>query len=72
MGADADACDYQRPAYFTADASAGLNLDRWAISVFAKNLTNNQQVIQRPSIQGVDEEYRLRPRTLGVTAAYEF
>jgi len=64
--------DYIRPAYVTADASAGLTLDRWEFTVFAKNLTNNQRIIQQPSIQGVSEAYYLRPRTIGVTAAYEF
>jgi hypothetical protein len=40
--------------------------------VFAKNLTNNQRIIQQPSIQGVSEAYYLRPRTIGVTASYDF
>ena len=64
--------DYQRPGYFTADASAGLGLERWEFTVFAKNLTNTQTVLQRPSIQSVSEAYYLRPRTIGVTAAYTF
>ena len=37
----------------------------------AKNLLNNYKIIQRPSIQGVDEALYLRPRTIGITAAYE-
>jgi outer membrane receptor protein involved in Fe transport len=64
--------DYIRPAYVTADASAGLSLDRWEFTLFVKNLTNNQRIIQQPSIQGVSEAYYLRPRTIGLTAAYEF
>jgi iron complex outermembrane receptor protein len=64
--------DYVRPAYVTADASAGFSFDRWEFTVFAKNLTNNRKIIQQPSIQGVNEAYYLRPRTVGVTAAYEF
>ena len=64
--------DYIRPAYVTADASAGLTLDRWEFTLFAKNLTNNQRIIQQPSIQGVSEAYYLRPRTIGITAAYDF
>ena len=64
--------DYIRPAYVTADASAGLTLERWEFTLFAKNLTNNRQIIQQPSIQGVSEAYYLRPRTIGLTAAYEF
>jgi outer membrane receptor protein involved in Fe transport len=64
--------DYTRPAYFTADASAGMTFDRWEFSVFAKNLSNNNKVIQQPPIQSVTEAYYLRPRTIGVTASYEF
>jgi iron complex outermembrane recepter protein len=69
---DPTSTDYQRPSYFTADASAGLSLDRWEFTVFVKNLTNNHTVIQQPSIQSLTEAYYLRPRTIGVTANYEF
>ncbi|MDP9043999.1 MAG: TonB-dependent receptor [Pseudomonadota bacterium] len=64
--------DYIRPAYFTADASAGTTLDRWEVTLYVKNLTNNHDVIQQPSIQGVNEAYYLRPRTIGLTAGYQF
>jgi len=64
--------DYIRPAYFNADASTGVSFDRWEISLFVKNLTNNQRIIQQPSIQSVNEAFYLRPRTIGVTASFEF
>ncbi|HJV61232.1 MAG TPA: TonB-dependent receptor, partial [Albitalea sp.] len=64
--------DYVRPGYFTATASAGLTLDRWEFSVFAKNLTNNHKIIQQPLIQSVPQAYYLRPRTIGLTASYQF
>ncbi len=64
--------DYLRPGYFTADASVGLNVDRWEFSVFAKNLTNNHRILQQPSVQGVSEAYYLRPRTIGITAYRDF
>ncbi len=64
--------DYVRPAYVNADASTGLTLERWEFSAYVKNLFDNNQVIQRPSIQGVPEVYQLRPRTVGVTARYDF
>jgi outer membrane receptor protein involved in Fe transport len=67
-----DQKDYQRPAYFTADGSTGLSFDHWEFTLFAKNLTNVKKVIQQPSIQAVDEAYYLRPRTIGLTASYEF
>jgi iron complex outermembrane receptor protein len=64
--------DYARAAYFTADASAGVNWDRWELTAFVKNLTDTKTAIQHPKIQNVPEAYYLRPRTVGVTANYEF
>ncbi len=64
--------DYQRPSYFTADASTGMTFDRWEFSLFVKNLSNVKKVIQQPSIQSVSEAYYLRPRTIGVTGSYDF
>jgi len=63
--------DYLRPSYVTADASAGVTWKRWELSLFVKNLTNNHRIIQQPSIQSVNQALYLRPRTIGVTVAYE-
>ena len=64
--------DYDRAAYFTADASAGANWDKWEVTMFVKNLNNNRTQLQHPNVQNVSEAYYLRPRTIGVTANYEF
>jgi outer membrane receptor protein involved in Fe transport len=64
--------DYQRAAYFTADASFGVNWDKWEVTAFVKNLNGNHTQLQHPSVQNVSEAYYLRPRTIGVTANYEF
>ena len=64
--------DHLRPGYFTADASARLALERWDVSLFVRNLANNRQVIQQPSIQGVDTAHYLRPRTVGLSTSYTF
>jgi iron complex outermembrane receptor protein len=64
--------DYNRPSYFTADMSTGVNFDKWEFTAFVKNVGDNHAVIQRPNIQSVDEAYYLRPRTIGVTGNYEF
>jgi len=64
--------DHLRASYFTADASAGVNWDKWEVTAFVKNLNNNHVQIQHPDVQGVSEAYYLRPRTIGVTANYEF
>jgi outer membrane receptor protein involved in Fe transport len=67
-----DDADYPRAAYFTTDASTGLNWDRWEITAFVKNLNNNHTLLQHPNVQNVREGYYMRPRTIGVTANYEF
>jgi outer membrane receptor protein involved in Fe transport len=67
-----DSTDYQRPGYFTAGGAVGLNFGKVEVSAFVKNLTNNDKVIQRPDVQGVSTVYHLRPRTVGVTANFDF
>ncbi|MCK9688509.1 TonB-dependent receptor [Scleromatobacter humisilvae] len=64
--------DHLRASYFTADASAGVNWDKWEVTAFVKNLNNNHVEIQHPNVQSVSEAYYLRPRTIGMTANYEF
>ena len=44
--------DYNRPSYATIDAVLGLDYSRWEFSLFGKNLTNNNKIIQHPSVQG--------------------
>jgi iron complex outermembrane receptor protein len=61
--------DYQRPAYSTVDASVGATYDRWELTLFVKNLTNSDKVIQRPNVQSVSEGYRIAPRTIGISLA---
>jgi iron complex outermembrane recepter protein len=58
--------DFSRPSYKTIDASVGVNVERWEISLFAKNLTNDQTILQRPFVQFLTEAYRQRPRTVGL------
>jgi outer membrane receptor protein involved in Fe transport len=80
--------DYKRPSYITLDMSAGIDFGRWEITLFGRNLTNNNKIIQRPDIQGsASPEYEfdylgvptrnvqgftLRPLTVGLNAAMKF
>ena len=64
--------DYDRPSYFTVDASTGVNFDKWELTLFVKNANNNHTAIQHPSVQYVSEAYYLRPRQIGVSGNYEF
>lgn len=59
--------DYVRPSYNTVDASVGATFGTWEVSLFAKNLLNNDKVIQKPNVQFVSEGYRLRPLTVGLS-----
>jgi len=70
---DSTNLDFQRPSYSTYDASVGLTRDIWEVTLYVKNLTNNQMVIQRPQVQGTaNEVYRMTPRTIGMSLSAKF
>ena len=50
----------------------GVNLGRFEVSLFAKNLANNTTILQSPTINSVTVGYTLRPRTLGVAVQAKF
>ena len=59
--------DYNRPSYKTLDASVGAAFAKdWELSLFGKNLLNDQTVIQKPLVQFLTEAVRQRPRTIGL------
>ena len=65
--------DFQRPSYNSVDASTGVSRDNWEVSLFVKNLLNNNMVIQRPIVQSeLGEVYRIAPRVIGVSLAAKF
>ncbi len=80
--------DYKRPGYITLDMAAGLDFGRWEVTVFGRNLTNNNKIIQRPDIQGSASSaygldylgsfvrnaqgFTLRPLTVGMNASMRF
>ena len=79
--------DYKRPSYVSLDAVTGIDVGRWEITVFGKNLTNNNKIIQRPDIQGSTAGYGFtylgqglantqgfteRPLTVGMNATMKF
>jgi len=68
----ASSADYSRKAYYTTDLSGGISLDKWEFTAFIKNANNDNTAIQHPNVQGIDEAYYLRPRTLGISGNYEF
>lgn len=68
------------------DASVGLQFDKWSASIFIDNLTNEDSITAsdgdlryngtKPGLQYSvdlgDQEYRVRPRTIGVGLNYQF
>jgi outer membrane receptor protein involved in Fe transport len=66
--------DYTRPYYSLFQASAGATIGRYDFSIFAKNLTDDDKIIQRPNIlnAGYDEGYRIAPRTIGANVHVNF
>jgi outer membrane receptor protein involved in Fe transport len=64
--------DYDRPAYHTADMSAGLAFDSVDLSVFVKNAFDTDTVIQHPRVASIVQGYRVAPRSIGVSLAAKF
>jgi outer membrane receptor protein involved in Fe transport len=63
---------YQQPAYGVLNGSIGFTSGQYQLSLYAKNLTNNDKVIQHPSINFVSEGYTLRPLTVGIHGSMKF
>ncbi|MET0323020.1 MAG: TonB-dependent receptor [Duganella sp.] len=67
-----ESTDYDRPAYHTADFSAGMAFDGYTATVFVKNAFDNDTVIQHPQVASIVQGYRLAPRAIGVSLATKF
>ncbi len=63
---------YNEPSYGVLNGSLGMTTGPYEVSLYAKNLTNNQKIIQRPSINFVSEAYTLRPLTVGLRGSMKF
>ncbi|ODU22858.1 MAG: hypothetical protein ABS87_00195 [Sphingomonas sp. SCN 67-18] len=64
--------DYRRPAYTVVNLNLGISQGPFDISVFARNLLDNDKIIQRPSALFVRQGLIVRPRTVGISAGYKF
>ena len=69
---DPSQTDHQRPAYRTADVSAGMAFDRYDVSIFAKNVFDTDTVIQHPRVASIVQGYRVPPRSIGMSLATKF
>jgi iron complex outermembrane receptor protein len=57
---------YSYPTYSILNGSAGVTLGNVTISAYAKNLANDQKIIQRVSLELLEDAYVPRPRTVGL------
>jgi outer membrane receptor protein involved in Fe transport len=64
--------DYIRPNYGVLNTSLGFDLDQYTVSLYAKNLADQEKAIQHPSILFNPEAYTVRPRTVGVNVRARF
>jgi iron complex outermembrane recepter protein len=69
---DVDDPAYSRPSYALLNASSGLRFANWSVSLYARNLLNDQKVIERVSIELLETAYTPRPMTAGVQFTANF
>jgi iron complex outermembrane receptor protein len=63
---------YYQPSYGVVNGSFGVTSGPYEVSIYGKNLGNNDKIIQRPSINFVSEAYTLRPLTVGIKGSMKF
>jgi len=63
---------YSRPSYTLLNASGGLRYANWSASLYARNILNDQKVIQRVPIELLETAYTPRPLTAGVQVTVSF
>jgi outer membrane receptor protein involved in Fe transport len=63
---------YEQQSYGVFNASAGITTGPYEVTLYAKNLLNNDKTIQRPAINFVSEAYTLRPLTVGLKGSMKF
>ncbi|HTC53078.1 MAG TPA: TonB-dependent receptor [Steroidobacteraceae bacterium] len=63
---------YLNPAYHVVNLALGVSFSRYELSLFAKNLLNNQTILQSPVVNTVTMGYTLRPLTAGIELRAKF
>jgi len=60
-------------AYENVDASIGLMVDKWELTLYGENLTNNDDyIVDMGGLYGPNTVSTLRPRTLGARVHYRY
>lgn len=63
---------YSRPSYTLLNASGGFRRGNWTASLYARNVLNDQKIIQRVPIELLETAYTPRPLTVGVRVSAGF
>ncbi|HTY48416.1 MAG TPA: TonB-dependent receptor [Steroidobacteraceae bacterium] len=63
---------YINPAYHVVNLALGVSFSRYELSLFAKNLLNDQTILQSPVVNTVTMGYTLRPLTAGIALRAKF
>jgi outer membrane receptor protein involved in Fe transport len=63
---------YINPAYSVVNLSTGVNVGKFEIALFAKNLFDDRTILQSPLIDGEIQGYTLRPLTVGLSFQAKF
>lgn len=61
-----------QPRYGVLNGSIGIDSGTYQVFLYTKNLLNNHKIIQRPSINFVEEAFTLRPLTIGINTSVHF
>jgi outer membrane receptor protein involved in Fe transport len=64
--------NFYNPAYGVLNASLSLTKGPYVFSLYAKNILNNQTLIQTPEVNTVYEGYTVHPRVIGLTVDTHF
>ncbi|MDB5394768.1 MAG: pdt [Rhodospirillales bacterium] len=64
--------NFSNPQYGVINASVGVDVDALQVALYAKNLTNDQTIIQKPHDNGIIKGYTVRPLTVGMTVSKQF
>jgi hypothetical protein len=64
--------NFNNPPYGVMNAHISLSTTHYEISIYAKNLLDDQTIIQSPEINTVYEGYTVHPREVGVMLKASF
>jgi len=64
--------NYINPAYGVMNLSIGVEQDAWQVQLYARNLGNNQTIIQSPTINSLVTGYTVQPMTAGIRVTRRF